>query len=196
MLTQPGTEGGADNGQPRHRLRRRWPMVIGVLLIMVGALTFATARWIVWPPEQVMPATVDAIVMLNGPGGRFSTTLDLARQHRAPVVAISRGSAYWGHGSVCAPKIQKVRVICFDPSPASTRGEAEFAGRLAARYHWRSVAVIAIAPQDTVARLRLGRCFGGKIYVVNAPLSVLRWPYQIVYEWGSTLKALIFQRTC
>jgi hypothetical protein len=196
MLTQPGAEGGTDEGKPRHGRRRRWPILIGALLIILGALSFATARWIVWPSQQVMPATVDAIVMLNGPGARFSTALDLARQHRASVIIISRGSAYWGHGSVCAPKISRVRVICFDPSPASTRGEAEFAGRLAERYHWRSVAVVAIAPQDTVARLRIERCFGGKIYLVNAPLSVLRWPYQIVYEWGSTLKALIFQRAC
>jgi hypothetical protein len=87
-------------------------------------------------------------------------------------------------------------VICFDPRPATTRGEAEFAGRLAARYHWHSIAVVAITPQDTVARLRVGRCFGGNLYVVNAPLPKWEWPYMVVYEWGSTLKALLVQRSC
>ena len=165
-------------------------------MLVLAALSFVTARCYVWPQEQRIPARVDAIVMLNGPGDRLSTALDLAWAHHAPVIVISRGSSYWGHGNVCAPKIPGVRVICFDPNPATTRGEAEFAGRLAARYHWRSIAVVAITPQDVVARLRLERCFGGRIYLANARLSVLRWPYEIVYEWGSTGKALFLQRAC
>jgi hypothetical protein len=162
------------------------------VLVGLGAVT---ARWFVWP-EQGMPARVDAIVMLNGPGDRLNTALDLAWAHRAPMIVISRGSRIWGHGSVCAPKIPQVKVVCFDPSPETTQGEAEFAGRLASKYHWRSVVVVAIAPQDTVARVRIERCFKGKIYVANAPLALSDWPYQIAYQWGSILKALLLQRSC
>jgi hypothetical protein len=169
---------------------------IVTLLVIIAVLGSVTARWLVWPPQQVMPARADAIVMLNGPGDRLDTALDLAWAHRAPVIVISRGSAYWGHGSVCAPKIPRVTVICFDPSPATTRGEAEFAGRLAARYGWRSIVLVAVTPQDTVARLRLGRCFGGKVYVVNSPLPTWQWPLMVFYEGGSALKALIVQRSC
>jgi hypothetical protein len=185
----------ADAGR-RPKPRRRWRYAAAALAVAVAAVSFVTARWYVWPQQEPVPSHVDAIVMLNGPGGRLDTALDLAWSHRAPVIVISRGSSYWGHGSVCAPKIARVRVICFDPSPATTRGEAEFAGRLAARYHWRSIAVVAITPQDTVARLRLERCFSGRIYLANARLPVLQWPYEIVYEWGSTGKALFFQRAC
>jgi hypothetical protein len=39
--------------------------------------------------------------------------------------------------------------------------------RLAKRYRWHSIVLVATPPQDTRARLRLGRCFGGKIYVVG-----------------------------
>jgi hypothetical protein len=165
-----------------------------VVTVLAGFVA-ATAHWFVLP-QQGMPAHVDAIVMLNGPGDRLDTALDLAWAHRAPMIVISRGSRYWGHGSVCAPKIPKVKVICFDPKPATTRGEAEYAGRLAKQHHWRSVALVAVAPQDTVARIRVGRCFGGKIYVVNAPMTVPEWLYQIAYQWGSTIKALSLQRTC
>jgi hypothetical protein len=181
---------------PRRRWRRRWPYIAAALLIVVASLGLATARWFVWPPRQPMPSRVDAIVMLNGPGDRLDTALGLAWAHRAPVIAISRGSAYWGHGSVCAPRIPGVTVVCFDPSPQTTRGEAEFAGRLAARYHWHSIAVVTVTPQDTVARLRIGRCFSGKVYVVNTPLPAPDWPYQIAYQWVSALKALLVQRTC
>lgn len=178
---------------PRRR-RRRWPWLAGPLLIILGGLCLVTARWFVWPPQQALPARVDAIVMLNGPGERLDTALRLA--HRAPVIVISRGSRRWGHGSACAPRIPGVTVICFDPSPGTTRGEAEFAGRLAARYHWHSIAVVTVAPQDTVARLRLSRCFSGRIYLVNASLPKREWPGQVGYEWGSAIKALFLQRGC
>jgi hypothetical protein len=177
---------------PANTRRRR---VVAAFLIMFAVFSIATGRWFLLP-EQGMPWRVDAIVMLNGPGNRLPTALDLAWAHRAPVIVISRGSRHWGHGSVCAPKIPRVRVICFDPSPSTTRGEAEFAGRLAARYRWRSIALVAVAPQDTVARLRVGRCFNGKIYVVNAPLPAPEWPAEILHEWVSALKAVLLQRSC
>ena len=154
-----------------------------------------TACLFVWP-QQGMPSRVDAIVMLNGSGDRPDTALSLAWAHRAPSVVISRGSPYWGRGSVCAPKIPRVKVTCFDPNPATTRGEAEFAGLLAKRYRWHSIVLVATTPQDTRARLQVGRCFTGKIYVINAPLPPSEWPYSITYEWGATLRALLLHRNC
>ena len=37
---------------------------------------------------------------------------------------------------------------------------------------------------------------GGSVYVITAPLPASSWPYQIAYEWGALLKALVVQRTC
>ena len=31
---------------------------------------------------------------------------------------------------------------------------------------------------------------------MTAPLSLSAWPYQIAYEWGAFVKALVFQRGC
>src|SRR6266566_8763589 len=140
----------AGPGRPR---RRRFLFAVAALLLAVFCA--ATARLFVWP-ERGMPARVDAIVMLNGPGDRLPAALSLAWAHRAPVVVISRGSRYWAKGSGCAPQIPGVRVICFSPDPATTQGEAEFAGRLALRYHWRSIVLVTATPQDTRARLRVG----------------------------------------
>jgi len=180
----------AGPGRPR---RRRFLIAAAALLVVVFCA--ATARLFVWP-ERGMPARVDAIVMLNGQGNRLPTTLDLAWAHRAPVVVISRGSPYWANGSICAPRIPGVRVICFSPDPDTTQGEAEYAGRLARRYHWRSIVLVTTAPQDTRARLRVERCFPGSIYVMTAPLRAYDWPYAFVYEWGATIKALLLQRAC
>lgn len=175
----------------RHRLRR-WTTV--TLLVILVAVSATTARLFIWP-DTGMPRRVSAIVMLNGTGDRLTTALDLARQHRAPFVVISRGSPVYGHGSSCAPPIPNVTVICFDPSPATTRGEAEFVGRLARKYHWQSVALVTITPQDSRARLRVERCFNGPVYVVTASLPWTSWPYEIAYEWTAFAKALL-QRSC
>jgi hypothetical protein len=145
-----------------------------------------------------MPAHVDAIVMMNGPdgGSRFRTAVDLAFQDRAKYLVISRGNSYFGQGSFCAPPVPKVKVICFDPNPPTTQGEAEYAGRLAKQYHWQSIALVAITPQDSRARLRMQRCFTGHVYVMTAPIPWHMWPYQLAYEWGATVKALVFNRSC
>ena len=172
--------------------KRHWRLVVVVLVMAIGA---ATARLFIWP-DQGMPARVSAIVMLNGPGDRLDTALNLAWQHRAPFVVISRGSPAYGHGGDCAPSIPHVTVICFDPNPSTTKGEAEYVGRLARKYHWQSIALVTITPQDSRGRLRVERCFAGPVYVVTAPLSLSAWPYQIAYEWGATAKALILQRSC
>jgi hypothetical protein len=164
-------------------------------LIALAGFGVITARLFVWPP-QGMPAHVDAIVMLDGPGDRVDTALKLARAHRAPMLVISRGTPDSSPGGVCAQKIPAVMLICFNPNPATTRGEAEFVGLLAKRYRWHSMVLVATTPQDTRARLRAGRCFGGRIYVISAPLAPSQWPYAIAYEWGATIKALLFQRTC
>jgi hypothetical protein len=97
----------------RPRARRYIAAALAVVLV---AFCVATARLFVWP-QQGLPSRVDAIVMLNGPGDRLGTALDLAWADRAPVLVISRGSSFWGRGSMCAPPIQKVKVICFVPSP-------------------------------------------------------------------------------
>jgi hypothetical protein len=173
------------------RRGRRWKSAAIVLV----AVSVATMRLFIWP-DQGMPSRVSAIVMLNGSGNRLDTALDLAWHHRAPFVVVSRGSLFWGHGSVCAPPIPHEKIICFDPDPPTTQGEAEFVGRLARQYRWRSLVLVTTTPQDSRGRLRMERCFAGPVYVVTAPLSLSSWPYEIVYEWAATIRALVFQRTC
>ena len=165
------------------------------LVTCMCAVSAATVRLFLWP-DRGMPSSVSAIALMNGTGDRLHTAEDLAWQHRAPFVVISRGSPAFGHGSGCFPAIPHVKVICFDPSPADTRGEAEFLGRLARQYHWRSVVLVTITPQDSRARLRVERCLSGPVYVVTAPLPWYDWPYEVAYEWAALVKAVVFQPSC
>jgi hypothetical protein len=167
-------------------------VVIALVVVMI-AVSAATARLFIWP-EHGMPARVSAILMLNSQGNPLGVALRLARQQRAEFLVISQGSPASHFG--CPRPVPRVKLICFHPSPATTQGEAEFAGRLASRYHWRSIAVVTITPQASRARLRLERCFAGQVYVVTAPLPLASWPHQIAYQWGATIKALTLQRNC
>lgn len=200
-LRPPGASGRRDRGgygTPGGR-RLRWRRRAAVAAVVVVILAAVTARLFVFPAAG-MPAHVDAIVMLDGAGDgtRLDMALRLAREHRAPTLLVSIGklASQPQPGGGCPPAVPGVKVVCFNPSPATTRGEAEFVGRYARSHHWASVALVTVATQDTRARLRLNRCFGGSIYVVTAPLPASQWPYQIVYEWGATIKALVVQRNC
>ena len=166
---------------------------MAALAVIVIAVLTVTARLFVWP-DQGMPPKVSAIVSLDRPGGTLTAALRLAAQHRAPYLVISLGTPEGAFA--CPRRIAQVKLICFNPSPGTTQGEAEFVGRLARKYQWQSVAVVTITPQDTRARLRIGRCFAGPVYVVPTPIALTSWPYQIVYEWGALAKALVVQRGC
>jgi len=163
--------------------------VIGLAVLF----SIVTARLLAWP-AQGMPAHVDAIVLLAGPGDRLPVALGLAHEHRAPVLVVSQGQH--GYGGPCPAPTPAVRLICFDPDPGDTRGEAEFVGRLAKQYHWSSVVLVTTRTQDTRARMLMRRCFGGSVYVITAPLPSGSWPYQIAYGWGALFKALVLYQAC
>jgi uncharacterized SAM-binding protein YcdF (DUF218 family) len=159
------------------------------------AFAVATARVIVWPARGV-PSRVAAIVMLAGPGNRLPVALQLAAERRAPVLVVSVGHLGYGGPCPAASSAPKVKIICFSPDPADTRGEAEFAGRLARRYGWRSVVLVTIAEQATRARIMIRRCYSGSVYVATASQAWYGWPYQIAYGWGALFKALFLERAC
>lgn len=181
-----------DAARPRSRAHR-WRTALIALVIVVLAAAAVTARLFVWP-AQGMPARVSAVVMLDSPGGALDVAVRLAAQHRAPFLVVSQGTP--AAHDPCPRPVPGVRLICFNPRPATTQGEAEAIGRLARAYHWQSVAVVAITPQDSRARLRVERCFAGQVYVVTAPIALRSWPYQIAYEWGALFKAVALQRSC
>ena len=182
----PEPRGPARRGKRRHRLA----IALAVIICLVCA---ATARLFIWP-DQGMPSRVNAIVMLDSPGHPLTFAVRLATQHRAPFLVVSQGTP--ASRDPCPRPVPGVTLICFHPVPPTTQGEAEFVGRLAEKYHWRSIAVVAITPQDSRARLRVERCFPGQVYVVAAPIRLSIWPYQIAYEWAALVKALFIQRGC
>lgn len=167
-----------------------------MLLTALITFTAVTARWIVWP-AQGLPHRADAIVMLAGPGNRLPVALRLVREHEAPVLVVSRG--HLGYGSPCpvASAAPGVKILCFEPDPADTRGETEYVAKMARRYGWRSVALVMTPEQSTRARIMLRRCYRGAVYTVTTGQpSLSQLAYQVAYGWGALVKALVVQRAC
>ena len=189
--------GGAENvpaARVPSRLRMRWRKALIVLAVLFVTFWALTARLFIWP-AQGMPPRVNAIVMLDGPGGSaLNVAARLAAQHRAPSLVIipRRG----GLPRSVPPAGTRGDTDLLQPVPATTQGEAEFIGQLARKYHWQSVAIVAITPQVSRARLRVERCFAGQVYGVTAPIRPSAWPYEIAYEWAAMVKALVIQRGC
>lgn len=195
MRALSGTASGALVLTGARRLSRgRWRVLV-IAIVLVATFAATTGRLFVWPAQgSSAPATASAVVVLAGPGDRLPVGLTLAREHRVKVLVVSQG--WEGYGGSCPPATRKTRVICFDPNPGTTRGEAEYVSRLAERYGWHSLVLIATQTQAVRASLLMRRCFKGPVSVVTAPMSPGSLPYQIVYGWGALFKALVVVTAC
>jgi uncharacterized SAM-binding protein YcdF (DUF218 family) len=176
----------------KRRRRRRWIGIIALIIVLLFAAI--TARVFVWPDLPALPQHADAIVELAGPGdaGRDALALKLARAHRADYLVQSTtvGDTH------CLPPPAGVQLLCFHPDPGTTRGEAQWIGREAKARNWKSVILVTTPDQAYRAKLRVDRCFPGKVYVATSTLPWQRWFTQIPYQWGATVKALTVQRSC
>lgn len=180
---------------PRRRRRSRWRIVAITFVCLVIAFAAMTIRLFI-EPAQGAPSQASAIVMLEGPeAARLGVAVSLAEEHRAPTLVVSQGKD--GYGGTCPSAIQGVKIICFDPNPPNTRGEVEFASKLAKKYQWTSVILVTTREQDTRGRMLMSLCFNGPIYGETVSLGGVRSTvHTVAYEWGALIKALILYHSC
>jgi hypothetical protein len=166
--------------------------LLGLALALVLFIT-ASGVLFVWPPTD-RPTHADAILSLNGRNetAREALAISLAERGYAPVLLFSQGNSY----TTPCPVVPHVRVVCFQPSPGRTVGEAEFAARYARARGWRHLIVVASRAQSIRARLLMGRCLSGSITMVTAPVKTSQVVYEVAYEWGALGKALFVDRHC
>ena len=165
-----------------------------MLLVVVLLWLALSAKLFVWPAhDPVEGAHADAVVVLNFPGPRWQVAQELARERAAPVMLVSVASVEWNCPQESFPG---VRLECFRPDPLSTRGEARYAAEQAREHGWHSLIVVTSLAQATRARVRVERCFAGSLQVVVVRPSPVALAYDVFYEWGALVKALIWQRGC
>jgi hypothetical protein len=129
------------------------------------------------------------------PTNRDEAALDLARDHRAPVLVQSTVREEAGTHT-CLPPVPGVTILCFHADPNTTRGEARAIGAMAARYHWDSIILVTSPDHAWRSRWRVSRCFPGEIYVSTKTLPFWYWFRQIPYQWFASAKALTLERGC
>jgi len=172
--------------------------VVAALVLLLFWLT--ACFLLVVRPRMDRPVHSDAILVLGSPtvDGRAEEGIRLADAGYAGTLVISIG---WAKGRqrvpACADDNPRYRVICFQPDPTTTRGEAEEFGRLARQHNWHSVLVVTSVYHVSRARLIVDRCMPGTVRMVatSARPSLRGWGYQFFYQTGGFAKALL-HRSC
>jgi hypothetical protein len=162
-----------------------------VAVVVIAVFLAATARLFVWPPIDA-PVRVDAVVATGGDPGqkRAEKAISLVSSGFAPVAVISLGGT---PAVACPSHPRRVRVICFRAHPLDTRGEAEYVATLARQRHWDD---LIERSQSTRARMLFKRCTTAQLHMVPVSDPVSHLPYDVAYEWGALLKALVVHRSC
>ncbi|MBJ7291297.1 YdcF family protein [Williamsia sp.] len=174
-------------------------MVRAVRRVVLSAIALIVVIGLAGVPVYVVPAVadtpreVDVIMVLGGrQDGRENYAISLAEKGLAPVVLVSdpyeRPDAYME--AICDVP-HRVKVICFDPDPRTTRGEARFLRDQAAANRWTSAMVVTFTPHVSRADYIVRRCFTGDLVMADyAPdLSLPYWAYMYLYQSAGFVRA-------
>jgi uncharacterized SAM-binding protein YcdF (DUF218 family) len=174
------------------RSRRRRVVAAAVVVVVLAVAALDARLFIV--PKSDAAANSDAFVVLGGDTFtiRLEAGLKLAREYPDSTLVVSTP------GRTRCPRgfLPRSRLICFDPEPSTTQGEAREATELAIAHGWTSMTVVTTADQVWRARLRFSRCWDGDLRVVQAPTSTWVRIRSVLYEMGATMKAEVLQRSC
>lgn len=93
----------------------------------------------------------------------------------------------------CDKKASKYTVLCVDPVPSTTRGEAIFTQQLAQERGWKHVIVVSWRYHLPRARFIFGQCFDGEVTMRPVPrtydFSLVQWEYTYLYQIAGFVKA-------
>jgi uncharacterized SAM-binding protein YcdF (DUF218 family) len=179
-------------------VRRLVTVAVGLVLLVL--LVAASLRLFVWPPTSSVPARADAVALLSGGAGdRLPKAQGLTARGVASVLVIPNGhDPKWAAANRLCSRPQTFEVLCPDPAPNTTRGEAEAIGRLAADRGWRRVVVVTSRYHVTRAGVLLRRCVHGSVAIVGSTpqAGVVSWTEHVVHEWGGLASAMALHRAC
>ena len=175
--------------------------LLAVLAVLVVAWLVACAVLFVWPPAETgAPSRADAIVVLSGAKQRLPPAERLVREGVAPVLALSSvgRSPRWkaAHALCRRGRYAGARVLCFEATPYSTRGEAETVARLARARGWRSIVVVSSTFHLTRVKLLFDRCYDGRLSLVGSSYVWWKLPREWAQETGKLLVQLLVERGC
>jgi uncharacterized SAM-binding protein YcdF (DUF218 family) len=167
--------------------RRRY-VVVGTAAGAVVALA-AWAAWTARPGDREIPDDVDAIVVFAGQRSRVTEGVRLAERGVARTLVLSKGGTRLASvDALCAEPPEGYSVICGDPEPANTAGEAAMFAHLAEEHGWRSVLGVTSAFHVRRSQMLLERCLAGREAVVVAAPGGTVTPFQVGREMVAYVK--------
>jgi uncharacterized SAM-binding protein YcdF (DUF218 family) len=172
-----------------------------VAAALVGLWVAACLVLFLWSPfASSAPRRASVVVVLSGDKRRLTPGLALIRRGVAPVLAISgvdRAPRWRQAHDLCKRgRYAAARVVCFEPVPFSTQGEARTVARLARERGWSSVVVVTSRFHVTRAKLLFRRCWHGPLAVIGAGSTWWRLPEEWLSETGKLLVQLTVRRGC
>lgn len=155
-------------------------------------------------PAENVPPYADAMFVLAPTNDRISYAERLMDQGYAGTLALSvpPGEDDNRDGLPCNEK-RAYLIVCFQPSPVTTQGEARAVQQLATANGWNSVNVVTDQSHAPRAGLIIERCYKGQLSIVayrkdDLPLLSLTtprdsWAFAYTYETAAFTKAAINQ---
>lgn len=180
--------------------RKRASLVQFCVLASVVVTVWAVAGYSLYvDPEVDRPGHADVLLVLAPvPDDRLDYAKWLMEQGHADTLAVSvPSSAANGPTAKICDEPQSYRVVCFDPEPVTTRGEARALRDLSETYGWESADVLTAQSHASRTRVLMERCFNGVLQVIPewqqlppVSLSTNSWAYRYIYETAAFVKVV------
>lgn len=173
-----------DGSRPRRRRVAALSALALVVALVVGYLGVGHRLFDVDHSDSLTRA--DAVIVLGGEhDGREEYGLSLAREGYAKTVVLS--DPYPANDPVmrtaCRPQ-PDIDLICFRPSPSTTRGEAMFTQHLADQHGWTRVIVVTWRYHLVRARYIFGQCFNGAVTMRSVPREYPAGLSDVMYNYA------------
>lgn len=163
---------------------RRWVRRLRLTLaalVLVGIVAVGVALPLVVVPEtRPVPGDTDAVVLLSaGEAESFVTAERVMPRGDADLLVVSRTDRtelppQWPG---CGTRADGYDIVCVEPVPATTRGEARTIAQMAAEEGWEAITLLTPTHHVSRARMLFERCVNARIEVVDASpeLGSLGW---------------------
>jgi uncharacterized SAM-binding protein YcdF (DUF218 family) len=171
--------------------------VIRAFALLLAAWLAAASYLFLWPHDDELPPRADAVVVLSGSKQRLPVGLRLVREGLAPVLVLSSGP----EAEEIDPRVARLCAgprppVCFEADPSSTRGEARAIARLTRGRGWDELVVVTSGFHVFRARRILERCYGGRLWLADAPVDWWWLPWAMATESVKLALAETVRRDC
>lgn len=182
------------------RQRVQGAVITALAWITVVMATWVTAGFFVFViPAVDRPQRADAIVVLAPVvgTGRLELAEKLMSDGFGTLLVVSMPGDVHAHkvSEICHAS-RSYQIICFDPDPVTTQGEARAIQRLSEEFKWDSITVVTNDFHVARAKLVIQRCYSYQLNMiaVRSDLALKDWAYQFLYQSAAWVKAAISYR--